>query len=185
MLYHCCRLLYTSLLWPCSHPSLPLSQSTYNVNFLSFFLSFLLIIIMLILPCRSDKDVTHSRVWWDGKQFCFGRNKFPDVETLMDHFDQQPLLRLIVGDTGEHRYEAMVICQTGYSKTMQSLGYSLIHDTAALYNPYHVYNTPCMYRYILTTDTHLMSYASLTFSLRCDITALSSSHSWDLYTSAL
>lgn len=77
-----CRLLYKShCLWP-------------------FFLS--LTIIHVLFLCRGVEDVSHSRVCWDGKQFCFGHSTFPDVETLMEHFDQQPLLRLIAGDIGVH-----------------------------------------------------------------------------------
>ena len=39
----------------------------------------------------------HYHVVWDGRQFCFGLGKFPDVDTLAEHFDNQPI---ISGDSG-------------------------------------------------------------------------------------
>ena len=46
--------------------------------------------------CRTA--LRHYRVLWDGRQFCFGLGKFPDVATLSEHFRQQPM---ISGDCSE------------------------------------------------------------------------------------
>ena len=53
------------------------------------------------LPDRCRNSVKHYRVIWDGRQFCFGLGKFPDVETLIEHFDNQPI---ISGDSGTCTY---------------------------------------------------------------------------------
>ena len=48
---------------------------------------------------RGHNFVSHLWVPWDGGHFCFGRNRFPDVETLQEHFDNQPVIQFVSGGT--------------------------------------------------------------------------------------
>jgi dual adaptor for phosphotyrosine/3-phosphotyrosine/3-phosphoinositide len=51
----------------------------------------------LTLSVRCRAALRHYRVHWDGRNFCFGLGKFPDVASLENHFSQQPM---ISGDCG-------------------------------------------------------------------------------------
>ena len=56
----------------------------------------------------------HYRVIWDGRQFCFGLGKFPDVDTLAEHFDNQPI---ISGDSGTQHTQIHSLETWGYTKS--------------------------------------------------------------------
>ena len=56
----------------------------------------------------------HYRVIWDGRQFCFGLGKFPDVDTLAEHFDNQPI---ISGDSGTQHTQIHSLETGGYTKS--------------------------------------------------------------------
>ena len=53
--------------------------------------------------CSCQHSVKHYRILWDGKQFTFGLGKFPDLESLKQHFDNQPV---ISGESGNQ----LILC---------------------------------------------------------------------------
>ena len=66
---------------------------------------------LLHLPDRCRNSVKHYHVVWDGRQFCFGLGKFPDVDTLAEHFDNQPI---ISGDSGTQHTQIHPLETGGY-----------------------------------------------------------------------
>ena len=54
---------------------------------------------------RCQHSVKHYRILWDGKQFTFGLGKFPDLESLKQHFENQPVI------SGESGNQLIPCCQ--------------------------------------------------------------------------
>lgn len=54
-------------------------------------------IMAINISHRCQQTVKHYRIMWDGKHFSFGLGKFPDIASLKQHFDNQPI---ISGDSG-------------------------------------------------------------------------------------
>ncbi len=55
--------------------------------------------------CRCQRTVKHYRILWDGKQFTFGLGHFADIQSLKEHFDNQPV---ISGESGQILFTALM-----------------------------------------------------------------------------
>jgi dual adaptor for phosphotyrosine/3-phosphotyrosine/3-phosphoinositide len=91
----------------------------------------------LTLSVRCRTALRHYRVLWDGRQFCFGLGKFPDVAALSEHFRQQPM---ISGDCSVlvklcHPYPRRVVEPHDYQEANEVIAGAAMEITTELSNP--------------------------------------------------
>lgn len=67
------------------------------------------IVLSLVFICRSKDAVKHFPVRWDGNHFLFGFAKFTNVEELISHFENKPV---IGGDSGKYNIRYIYTCMS-------------------------------------------------------------------------